>query len=146
MVLLLERRVERAPDRLPALQRHEELALDAGAANPDASLTAKLAKGRETLGIAWFPTAKLAHEATLAREVDAMLSAAAEAGEGLGPEQLKRISALSAMLEVDEGIARKLVAQQTKELNNGRLAMIGVASLFAQHYIPGSVPLLKGII
>ena len=40
----------------------------------------------------------------------------------------------------------KLVAQQTKELNNGRLAMIGVASLFAQHYIPGSVPLLKGII
>jgi len=34
--------------------------------------------------------------------------------------------------------------QQLKELKNGRLAMIGVASLAAEHVIPGSVPLLAG--
>jgi nitrite reductase/ring-hydroxylating ferredoxin subunit len=33
---------------------------------------------------------------------------------------------------------------QTKELKNGRLAMIGCASMAANHVIPGSVPLLTG--
>ena len=36
----------------------------------------------------------------------------------------------------------KLKIQQTKEIQNGRLAMLGVASLYAAHYIPGSVPVL----
>ena len=31
----------------------------------------------------------------------------------------------------------------TKELQNGRLAMLGTASLFAAHFYPGSVPLLN---
>jgi len=34
---------------------------------------------------------------------------------------------------------------QLQELKNGRLAMIGVASLAANHSIPGSVPLLNGL-
>lgn len=34
--------------------------------------------------------------------------------------------------------------KQLVELKNGRLAMIGVASIFANHAIPGSVPLLTG--
>jgi len=34
---------------------------------------------------------------------------------------------------------------QLQELKNGRLAMIGVASLAANHAIPGSVPLLTGL-
>lgn len=36
----------------------------------------------------------------------------------------------------------KLKIQQTKEIQNGRLAMLGVASLYAAHYVPGSVPVL----
>jgi len=34
--------------------------------------------------------------------------------------------------------------KQLVELKNGRLAMIGVASIFANHVIPGSVPFLTG--
>merc|ERR1712224_788901 len=34
--------------------------------------------------------------------------------------------------------------KQLIELKNGRLAMIGVASIFANHAIPGSVPFLTG--
>jgi len=37
-----------------------------------------------------------------------------------------------------------LKSMQLKEIKNGRLAMIGVASLAANHSIPGSVPLLSG--
>ena len=37
----------------------------------------------------------------------------------------------------------KFLAQQNKELQNGRLAMLGTASLFAAHFYPGSVPLLN---
>jgi len=37
-----------------------------------------------------------------------------------------------------------LKKKQLSELKNGRLAMIGVASMAANHAIPGSVPLLTG--
>merc|ERR1712176_1511609 len=37
-----------------------------------------------------------------------------------------------------------LKKKQLTELKNGRLAMIGVASMFANHVIPGSVPFLTG--
>jgi nitrite reductase/ring-hydroxylating ferredoxin subunit len=37
-----------------------------------------------------------------------------------------------------------LKTKQLSELKNGRLAMIGVASMAANHAIPGSVPLLSG--
>merc|ERR1712063_102596 len=37
-----------------------------------------------------------------------------------------------------------LKEKQLSELKNGRLAMIGVASMAANHAIPGSVPLLDG--
>ena len=39
----------------------------------------------------------------------------------------------------------KFRKQQNKEIQNGRLAMLGTASLFAAHYYPGSVPILSGI-
>lgn len=38
-----------------------------------------------------------------------------------------------------------LEAEQLKEIKNGRLAMIGVASMAANHALPGSVPLLTGL-
>jgi len=37
-----------------------------------------------------------------------------------------------------------LKQKQLSEIKNGRLAMIGFASLLANHFIPGSVPLLTG--
>jgi len=42
----------------------------------------------------------------------------------------------------DEWKAKKLVT----EINNGRLAMLGLMSLLAEGKVPGSVPLLKGVI
>lgn len=35
--------------------------------------------------------------------------------------------------------------QRTKELNNGRLAMIAIASFISEYYVPGSVPALTGL-
>lgn len=40
--------------------------------------------------------------------------------------------------------AGELKTQQNRELNNGRLAMIGIMSFCAEANIPGSVPLLTG--
>jgi len=47
------------------------------------------------------------------------------------------------------GFTKKLSAEQlaekrVSELKNGRLAMIGIASVVAASAIPGSVPLLSG--
>jgi hypothetical protein len=42
----------------------------------------------------------------------------------------------------DEWKAKKLQA----EINNGRLAMIGLMSLLSEGAVPGSVPALKGLI
>jgi len=36
----------------------------------------------------------------------------------------------------------KLAEKRVSELKNGRLAMIGIMSVFAAHYVPGSVPAL----
>jgi hypothetical protein len=38
-----------------------------------------------------------------------------------------------------------LKVKQSRELNNGRLAMIGIMSFISEHNIPGSVPFLSGI-
>jgi len=40
--------------------------------------------------------------------------------------------------------ADKLAAAQNRELNNGRLAMIGIMSFVAAANLPGSVPMLEG--
>lgn len=38
--------------------------------------------------------------------------------------------------------AKYLLRQKNSELNNGRLAMLGIASFFAAETIPGSVPFI----
>ena len=42
--------------------------------------------------------------------------------------------------------ASVVAASRVSEIKNGRLAMIGVMSVFAEHFIPGSVPLLKNMV
>lgn len=39
----------------------------------------------------------------------------------------------------------KMKLKKDRELNNGRLAMIGIASFLAEFFVPGSVPLLSAI-
>jgi hypothetical protein len=41
--------------------------------------------------------------------------------------------------------ADTLKVKRSRELNNGRLAMIAIMSFIAEHNIPGSVPALAGI-
>lgn len=41
--------------------------------------------------------------------------------------------------------AETMATKRTRELNNGRLAMIAILSFIAAHNIPGSVPALSGI-
>jgi hypothetical protein len=41
--------------------------------------------------------------------------------------------------------ADTLKVKRSRELNNGRLAMIAIMSFLAEHAIPGSVPVLTGI-
>jgi hypothetical protein len=41
--------------------------------------------------------------------------------------------------------ADTLKTKRSRELNNGRLAMIAIMSFLAEHAIPGSVPVLTGI-
>jgi hypothetical protein len=41
--------------------------------------------------------------------------------------------------------AETIKTKRSRELNNGRLAMIAIMSFIAEHNIPGSVPVLSGI-
>jgi hypothetical protein len=41
--------------------------------------------------------------------------------------------------------AETIKTKQTRELNNGRLAMISIMSFIAANNIPGSVPALAGL-
>lgn len=53
---------------------------------------------------------------------------------------------------IDEALGKRdnteefLAKGRLKEINNGRLAMLGLMSFCAEAKIPGSVPLLKGLI
>jgi len=48
--------------------------------------------------------------------------------------------------EITEGWREeKMKSKQDRELNNGRLAMVGVASFLAEYFVPGSVPVLSAI-
>ena len=41
--------------------------------------------------------------------------------------------------------AATLKIKRSRELNNGRLAMIAIASFISEYFVPGSVPVLSGI-
>ena len=60
-------------------------------------------------------------------------------GQTDGPLGLRLWDPLSTFSGMDEGV--KALRRQ-RELNNGRLAMIGAASFFAADFIPDSVPAL----
>jgi hypothetical protein len=44
--------------------------------------------------------------------------------------------------KVDKDIIK---LKRSRELNNGRLAMIAIMSFISEHNVPGSVPLLSGL-
>lgn len=46
----------------------------------------------------------------------------------------------------DKASAEKKEAGLVKELNNGRLAQIGILGFLAEQRVEGSVPLLKGLV